>query len=255
MPRKTYARRRRTTKKSYAKRSGMRRKRASPKFKFRYNSHPRGGFASSPFPSTLYKVLTYSDDIYPLSVTVAGNPAILDYRGNSMFDPDETGIGSQPKYFDTYCGATAGTSPYGRYNVMASKIVLDIMPDPTLTSAQNLMEVAITPLRGPAGTNAFQDITDMSERPYVKTRIIGNSNSSAFTRMSYFCKTKQLFTGQNANDRDFSADYSANPASAFSWRWHIGLVNIQTGGLPGAYIRARIKYYVQFSSLNEIATS
>lgn len=255
MPRKTYARRRRTTKKSYAKRSGMRRKRASPKFKSRYNSRPHGGFSSSPFPATLYKVLTYSDDIVPLGVTTAGLPAILDYRGNSMFDPDETGVGSQPKYFDTYCGATGGNAPYGRYNVMASKLVLDIMPDPTLPSAQNLMEVAILPLRGAAGTSPFQNITDMSERPYVKTRVIGNSNASAFTRMTYFCKTKQLFGGQNTNELDFSANYNANPASGNSWRWHIGLVNIQTGALSGAYIRARIKYYVQFTVLNQIATS
>lgn len=255
MPRKTYARRRRTTKKSYAKRSGMRRKRASPKFKSRYNSRPHGGFASSPFPATMYKVLTYADDIELMTVGTAGLPVTLDYRGNSLFDPDESGVGSQPKYFDTYCGAPGGTAPYNRYNVLASKITIDIMPNPTLASTSNLMEFGLVPLRNVATIMPFQNITDMSERPYVKTRILGNTNSQSYTRMSYFCKTKQLFSGQNVNDIDFSAGYGANPANINSWRWHLGMVNIQSGVTPSVYVRVRVKYYCQFSFLNNVATS
>jgi len=254
MPRRSYARRR-TTKKPYAKRARMGRKRASPKYKSRFNSRPHGGSASSPFPATMYKVLTYCDDVELITQSVTDVPKVYDYRGNSLYDPDETGAGSQPKYYDTFIGSPGGNAPYTRYNVLASKITIDIMPDPTLASATNLMQLSVMPVRGNAGTNPYTNITDMVERPYSKTRMLGNTGAQAYTRMTYFCKTKQLFTGQNANDLDFGGNYNGSPDTGHVWRWHIGLVNVQDSQTVKCYIRVRIKYYTQFSLLNVVATS
>ena len=51
---------------------------------------------------------------------------MYEYRGNSCQDPDLTGIGAQPRYFDTFCGPQDSSAPYGNYNVLASKIIVDI---------------------------------------------------------------------------------------------------------------------------------
>ena len=48
------------------------------------------------------------------------------FRFNSCFDPDLSGVGHQPMYFDQFCGAT-GTGPYGRYRVTSAKATVSFM--------------------------------------------------------------------------------------------------------------------------------
>lgn len=63
------------------------------------------------FPNCLYTRLTYQDDIN-LGFTT-GDFAIHQYRINSLYDPDITLTGHQPRFFDQYVSIYRGYQVYG----------------------------------------------------------------------------------------------------------------------------------------------
>jgi len=241
--------RKKTGKKPYAKRSGYK-KRSTRRSK----GGPGRGYASAPFPATLYTTLTYVDDINLQTVAIAGVPALREYRGNDIYDPDLTGVGAQPKYTDTLLGDFGGNAPYSKYTVMGSQIIVDIMPDPTLASTADLMQISVMPIRKDTGSD-FIDVIDMTERPFSRSRLLGNTGSKAVSRLTYYASTKQMFAGTNTNSVDFSGSWNATVAAAYTWRWQIGVVNLQPGVITKCYTRVRIKYFVQLTSLNQVAKS
>lgn len=205
---------------------------------------------------TMYKALTYNTQPFVITTATAGFCVNYQFRGNSMFDPDLTGTGSQPKYFDTFLGAPDGTTnaPYGAYAILASKITIDVFPDPTLTSANNVFRVYVIPLRGGATTtNIPVNWTDVAERPYIRYKDFGNTGANNKGRLKSYCKTKSLFSGMTIQDNDFVAAYNANPTNV--WRWCVGIINTQPAGLPSCILSVKITYYAQFSNLNQVLTS
>ena len=74
------------------------------------SQHPRGIFG---FPDEFITTIRYVD-VYTL--TSASNGIAKQYmRMNSLFDPDQTGTGHQPYYFDQFAAL------YNRYTVLGSK--------------------------------------------------------------------------------------------------------------------------------------
>ena len=63
------------------------------------------------FPQRMFKTFSYSSGAQKLQQTVADLPVATQFRGNSCYDPDYTGIGSQPRWYDTFMGATGGSQP------------------------------------------------------------------------------------------------------------------------------------------------
>lgn len=71
---------------------------------------------ADPFPSRTTAVLRFSKNLsLDASVPVAANNV---FRANSIFDPDQTGIGTQPYGHDQYAAI------YGRYRVKAAYITV-----------------------------------------------------------------------------------------------------------------------------------
>jgi hypothetical protein len=68
------------------------------------------GFKSVEWPDVFPVKLVYNDE---RAVVASGNQGEYIYRLNSVFDPDETGVGGQPAGFDQL------KTLYGRYRVMA----------------------------------------------------------------------------------------------------------------------------------------
>jgi len=71
------------------------------------------------FPDRMITKLRYVDN---LELTAnAGVVAANVFRLNSCFDPDLSGVGHQPMYYDQFAGAV-GSGPYSRYRVVSAKI-------------------------------------------------------------------------------------------------------------------------------------
>lgn len=216
------------------------------------------GFSTAPFPQRLFKTFTFSGAAQKLQQVVTDVPIQYQFRGNSLYDPDYTGIGSQPRYVDTFLGANDTSAPYGRYTVLASKAIVSIWQDPTLTGTSGSTNgvVSLAPMVGSGGSPP-NSLKEIQERPFIKWKSIGNANSHAPVVLKMFCKTKALFTGANVlYDQAFGAPYNNNPNQ--EWVWTVSAVNIISGAginLFSCFITFRIKYYCMFSTLNDVANS
>lgn len=89
-----------------------------------HTSNGMGRPTGNVFPTRLKRTLTYSDAYVILST--AGAVGVQQWRVNSLFDPDNTGTGHQPRGFDQLC-SSAG--PYTRYRVTAIRIALEFIGD------------------------------------------------------------------------------------------------------------------------------
>lgn len=68
-----------------------------------------------PFPDKMRVTLTYVER-FPLFINNSASATIYQYCGNDLFDPNFTGTGAQPKYYDQL------SALYNRYRVYASAI-------------------------------------------------------------------------------------------------------------------------------------
>ena len=99
------------------------------------------------FPDRMVTKLRYVDNFNLTGA--AGVVGANVFRFNSCFDPDLSGVGHQPMYFDQFCGA-AGTGPYGRYRVISAKATVSFMQtNPPAIAATNwaLLSLVFRPVR------------------------------------------------------------------------------------------------------------
>ena len=93
------------------------------------------------FPDRMVTKLRYVDNFNLTGA--AGVVGANVFRFNSCFDPDLSGVGHQPMYFDQFCGAT-GTGPYGRYRVTSAKATVSFMQtNPPAIAATNLGPIVV----------------------------------------------------------------------------------------------------------------
>jgi hypothetical protein len=71
----------------------------------------------------LKRTLRYADTV--LLTSTSGGTAFYQFRANSCFDPDLTGTGHQPRYYDQLC---TSVGPYQTYRVLSSTVRLCIPP-------------------------------------------------------------------------------------------------------------------------------
>lgn len=228
--------------------------------KYRVSGSRGVGRGPSPavFPQRMFKVLTYCSENFKLSQTTTDVPALRRFRGNSLYDPDFTSTGGQARWTDTLLGVSGGTAPYNRYCVLASKVTVTIWQDPTLTGT-NGSTAGIVSLIPTVGTGNLypSSIAEIQERAFCKWINVGNANSSKPLVLKHFCKTSGVWQGvKPLVDQDFSAGPSADPNK--EWLWNLQVVNVINAAganLFSCYMTFRIKYYVMFSLLNDVADS
>lgn len=205
----------------------------------------------SPFPPQFYTTLAYSETIPLLVQATADLPEFYTFRLNSLFDPNLTGVGIQPRYFDTLLGAGNGTAPYRQYRVHGAKITATFWPTSATASIGNGY-AGICVRRSNVTIPAT--ITEMRERPYVHTRPMYGTNSGKPIRISSFVKMKKILGNKDLNDNEDSlAQYNANPVD--SVLADILICNVQGSSLAQMAVEVKIQYFCQLSTLNDVADS
>ena len=104
-------------------RAGAGRRRPSRLSIYRVPRRPSTGklnWGKGPFPENLWTEVVYSDQ-FQLTCT-AGALQQYTFAMNGLYDPNLTGTGSQPRYFDTLCGANTTAAPYRAYVVKAARM-------------------------------------------------------------------------------------------------------------------------------------
>lgn len=166
------------------------------------------GISRQPFPREKFVSLRYNDT-GTLS-SVVGATAVQVYNLNSLYDPDSTGTGHQPRFFDTFCGADGTSAPYGSYRVHSAKITVTFM-----NSNAGVTTVGYIGLHTRLSTAAaLTTDTYIPELPNTKYRMINVSTGmSNFLKMSNAISIKRYLGIKDLKDDDLSAAlYSASPS-------------------------------------------
>lgn len=194
-------------------------------------------------PDDLFVKLRYNE-VFQLSSTSGSNGEYL-FRGNSLFDPDLTGTGTQPLFFDQW------STIYATYTVMGSSIMAKFMPDGNLTGAG--FRCAIAPLLGITTLGATKfDVA--SQTPSSRVGLLYNSPAPLTLRQ--YCSTARIFGITQAavlTDTTLSAANSANPAN--QWTWHVCIQSSDLSSTVTGTVDVDIMYYVRFSQRNVVTSS
>lgn len=159
-------------------------------------------------------------------------------RGNGGYDPDVTGAGGQPMWWDTY------QPIYETYRIFGSSCTITAIPASGVANSPFFADWTIIPSKSvTAFSGAVQDL--VTEQPYAKTMTIGDKPKT----MKHYMGAAKLWGEPRKrilNDPAFEAlTLSANPANQFYW--HIVMNASDRTTNITQVVRVRITYYVEFS--------
>jgi len=218
--------------------------------------HRKGGSAIrslswkfTPFPQQLNTYFTYSENFTLASL--AGAPDTHFYSTNSLWDPDVTGVGIQPRYFDTLCGANNTYSPYLYYRVISSRITIEVINVNDSIGDRGFLGIGcFTSNHTAAGT-----LAEMRERADYKTKYMGiYTGGRDLCKFSRTISNKILFGIKDMkDDEETAALYSTSPVKA--GRWAITYIPADESTSGACRVLCKIIYKAQLFGRNDVADS
>lgn len=184
--------------------------------------------------------LRYSDTYSVLSGV--GNLSLYTYRGNSCFDPDFTGIGSQPYGWDQW------TPLYQRYRVIGSQMRVKAMSyasDSTAaTATEGCAQVYLVPNLSSSGLAPLfaGNLFDIANMPYAKQLLVV-PNKQCVTKA--YMPTGKLWgytKNQIKSMSEFESSTASNPSREWFWQLYVGGIDLQA---VNVYVNVEITYYVE----------
>jgi len=178
------------------------------------------------FPRNWRRVLRYADTV-TLTSTVGGQ-AFYQFRVNSLFDPDLSGTGHQPRGFDQLC-SSAG--PYLTYRVHGVSVRLVIPP-----SGANIWNIAA----GFADTSTLSSgvsgqgiALSYAEHPGWVGTVLPADSGAAHQMVLKATMAEIQNVPQTAIDTDdqYAAAYNANPVDTAYFSVIGNVVSVATGSI------------------------
>jgi hypothetical protein len=184
------------------------------------------------FPYRKKATLRYCD-----SVTLAGSVSATSsyaFSANGIFDPDVTGTGHQPMFFDEMMHL------YNHYTVTASRIKLVVENTTGGPARAGLMVSGTTSV-----STDFRVNTENGEMSYVALEAKSSAGYGSAVNLSRFVNSGH-FQGVNdvLDDPDMRGDAASNPAEQLYFI--VLLWNPISAAVPGIQIDVAIEYDVIF---------
>lgn len=180
---------------------------------------------------------------YATSVTMtttAGAYTTYVFSANGMYDPDITGTGHQPLYFDQMAGV------YNHYTVIGSKISISVTPGSAL-STPFLITLMQDDDTTPAGT-ASEAIEQSNGR--LVTLAAGSTNPARLRRK---WSAKKTFGGNIMSNVNLKGTSTANPTEQSYY--HIGIKPADGSSAVTFHVTLVIEYIAIWAELRTIASS
>lgn len=189
--------------------------------------------------------LSYIDDGFNLTLNVGGGYSGYNiFRGNSVYDPDVTGVGVQPYYYDQL------TTVYAYYAVNASKITVYPCIDTSITSCPRVRMWIIPVLRDTLLTN--YDPSDLSAMDKKKQLVFNNSDNPKHPKLSMYMSSRKAL-GTAYNRYGTWAGYTANPTTM--WYWHVYFDSSEGPWDATLHFSVKITYYLRLTRANSVNES
>jgi hypothetical protein len=162
----------------------------------------------------------------------AGNSYMYDwsFRGNSLYDPDATGVGGQPTTYDQWCGF------YGYYKCDKSVMTVKFNT-PELATTQPQINVVLFPH---VSSNPGADVIGLlGPCKGVQHRVI----NLYVTDVSMVCRCSNaaMYPELSTTNNNFVAASNANPA--FEWYYHICLDGSQVAADQDVLVVGYVDYH------------
>lgn len=185
------------------------------------------------FPNSIMTKLRYSS-YYTLSHGAAAR-GINVFAANGLFDPDLTGTGHQPMYYDQY------TALYNHYVVIGSKITVNYAP---ATAAQNFL----VGIDGDDDSSVTTGVETLLERNNAVSTLLPALGGGSKTLVMTF-EPNEDFGVDAIADGESSTATNANPTELWCYGvWAAG-ADITTSGSVNVLVE--IEYTVRFSELRD----
>lgn len=157
-------------------------------------------------PDRLLMTFKYNDR-FKLSETLGGDLGKHVFRANSLFDPDLTGTGHQPLYYDQIVNSLEGNGLYHKYLVNALSYVIRFN-----NAGSEELAVCVVPTTHSNPINDGDNFDAICEAPYAQRCLLTAHNGSKATatiKGSFMIKAVE---GVSSLDRsNYEAINSANP--------------------------------------------
>lgn len=152
------------------------------------------------FPKILKMTHRYFQTVRIVSST--GVPAFQRFRANGMYDPDQTGVGHQPLYYDQI------SALYNHWKVIGAKISVTFIPTASTTVPQHVGIIADD------DTTSSLDINTLNEQTDTHKGAIAFNNNQPCTIEHNFSAKKVYGPSVMGNTR-LEGDATADPTELF----------------------------------------
>ncbi len=200
----------------------------------RVKEHHWGGDGTVGVPDSVRVTLRYNEILAP--ATTLGSLYSYQYRGNSVFDPNYTGTGVQPAYYDQW------SNMYTSYVVLSSRIKLEFV---ALVAGSAPCLAGVYPAYNTSlGTAAV----DCASNRYAKSATTGQAGNIVRVDLSDSMSTAQMFGVDPLaviTDDGYSGS-GGNPSAAATWYWTIFAQAESGTSTMSGNIRVTIEYDVKF---------
>lgn len=210
------------------------------------------------FPAVYYTTLHYNKVGSLVSTGSAANfVASYFFRLNNVYDPDQTGTGGQPYYYDTLFGGNGAAAPYREWRVIRTRVDVEFYNDNTSGAAATMCGMTCdTNVSSVAATVAGSQL--LMQRP--NTRIIPVAPLSSGTATSGFTTYvdhKKLLGVKDMKDADDQiGTYNTSPTgaviNAVLWQFPIDTASVTQ---IEVWYRIHITYTVECRGLNTVDES
>lgn len=161
-------------------------------------------------PDTLKMEMVYTERVSRAPVQTTDEYV---FTGNGLFDPNITGTGLQPVYYDQI------STLYSRSRVISSSVNLELINLQTSSGTY----ISLVPSILAAG---YTLLTDAVSQRYSRHTFMGIKDGMGKARLGNYCSTSKIYGIRNIMwDENFSAESGFNPPNV--WYWIINAYSAQ----------------------------
>lgn len=142
----------------------------------------------------------------------AGSYGYYRFRTNSLFDPDHTGVGHQPMYFDQMAAL------YKEYVVTGAKIIVTLYPQTSLGEAIALYDVPVLIVSKENDTDNPTDPGTIIEQGtlHQNYRVVKSDDTPTTVRLGWSLRKSEAVT--DIMNPDWVSTATGNPSAASYFR-------------------------------------